>query len=380
MAKKTGKSPVANKLAKALAAHATDETTYGAELGALPPGINGGIARLADAKIGTYKEGKNKGEQFLYMAGVVIEPKGKIPTLRKAFVDGKVQVMSKQEVVEGLRTSVMFPLCDTVTAAGKETSSDENVANALNEIRKLGGEECTAEVSDEESLEALLETLKENKPYFRFSTSASDVSKDRPTERVWENWRGSKGLEDYSPETSDDAVEDDSDEEEGEEIDPDGDELSDLAEKADADDGDAQKELEDRAKKAGISIKKVRAAESWEEVAKMISDAEEPEEEEEEEEETDEEESEDEEEETESDEEEEESDEEEEESDEEEEEEDWEPKVTEVYNYKPPKAKKAIEVEVKKVNKKAQTVDLLDSDTQKKWFKGVSWDDLESAE
>ena len=59
-----------------------------------------------------------------------------------------------------------------------------------------------------------------------------------------------------------------------------------------------------------------------------------------------------------------------------EEEDEFLPEKKDMYNYKPPKAKKAIEVEVTAVFKGKETCNLKSSDTGKA-YKGVSWDKLE---
>ena len=339
------KSPWANKLNAALAGHANDKTKYAPPRGDLPPGINGGIAQLVDAKIGTYQQGNNKGEKFVYLGGVVVEPL-KAQVVRQAFVDGKVAVVSsKEEEVAGLRTGMTMPMCETKNASGEVTDLDTNIERLLNELRKVGGEECTAGVSDEASLETLLETLKEAKPYFKFDTSASKPSAQYPTERVWENWRGSKGLEDYQAEDATaTATQDDSAGETSEEV-PDaqepaeeGEDLAALAELADNQDTKAMERLKALALEAGIEADAIDNAESWAAVVESMQ-AEGG-------------------------------------GDDAQQEKDWQPVKGEVYPYKAPKAKKALDCEVTAVFEVKQTVNLTELGS-KKLYKAVPWSSLE---
>ena len=380
MAKSVGKSPLSNVLKK----HATDPTEYGGAVGQLPPGINRGIAQLTGAKVGAYqKEGRyvKAGEKFVNLIGTVIEPVS-IVAVRSAFVDGKVQVVSsREERIEGLLTSQTLPLCDTTNAAGETTSADENVATALNELRKIGGDESTAEVEDEESLQAVLDSLTdtENPCYFHFSTNASTPNKDYPTERVWERWQGCRGLEDYLPEESE-AVEDETEEEEepkksarklakaAAETEPEGDDdipfdpgeavaqgmgdkdLEALAVAADANDADAVDRLVQVSEQTGVDHEKYGF---WGDFVAAVLEARGAGEEEDEEEEV---------------------------EDEEDEEEDWEPAKGEVYEYKPPKAKNPIKVEVTAVFIKQQRCNVKSLKDGKTIFKNVQWDRLEYPE
>lgn len=209
-------APVKVNLSGALKAHAKDKTDYGREFTNLPGGITGGIAELVEAKIGVYKSGKNTGQKFIYMAGVVRSPKTALE-LKKIWEPvpgnpkGQVKIISNKMIdIDGQRTSIMLPLCATEKGDGKggtvQVTLDQNVEDALNEVRKLGGEECTAHVQTEEDLAQLLATLKSQQPgiRFKFGTSEMDPNKDYPNgARVFENWYGTKGLENYVPEAAD---------------------------------------------------------------------------------------------------------------------------------------------------------------------------------
>lgn len=193
-------------LGASLKTHAKDKTEEKQEFVNLPAGISGGVAHLVEAKLGVYKTGNNAGEKFVYLSGTVVEPKT-ATEIKKVFKDGKVQVISTREIrVEGARTSIMLPLCDVKRKNGDIVTSDENIAKMLNELRLLGGAECTESVESEEDLVGLLDQLKEtsledgSQIYFKFGTSGSDPTKEYPEPTVWENWYGTKGLETYAQE------------------------------------------------------------------------------------------------------------------------------------------------------------------------------------
>ena len=177
---------------KLLKKHAADDTDYGQDYTKLPADIQGGIAKLTTAKMGIYQSGPNEGGAFVYVGGSVIEPDVAIRNTR-VFEDGKVRlVSSREENIKGLITNQTLPLCETKIKSETETRSEEdNIATALNEIRKLGGPECMAELTgEEEDFAELLASLVESEIYFRFSTSGSKLTKERPTEMIWNNWHG----------------------------------------------------------------------------------------------------------------------------------------------------------------------------------------------
>ena len=344
MAKRTKKSSLKVNPYKA---HAQDETEYGTEFIDLPGGITGGVAQLVEAKVSIYKEGtKYAGEKFVYFGGVVVEPKVAINTV-KMWKDGKVQVISTDEVeIKGQRTGMTLPLCDTTKADGSVVSEDENVAKALNELRKIGGKECTMEIESEESLVQVLEALKEGGPFFKFSTTSSTPNEQYPIPRVWENWFGAKGLEDYELEEEDDVDETDSGEEKT--SDPEDDPKPDveaLAKTADEVDEkgdvteaaeDAQRELSELAKAVGVNADDI---DSWIGVSDAImgvSEGDEPKEGGEE----------------------------------------WAPQKEEAYMFKPPRARKALHIVITTVNEGAQTVTAKALESGKV-YKAVAWSKLE---
>lgn len=175
-----------SKLQQAAVAHADDPVDYGFQ--PVPAGITRGIAQLVECKFDVYKTGKTAGEYYFRAAGVVIEPK----TVMKG---------ANEITVEGMQTSIMEPVCDTTTADGKKTTTiEEHVSKIQNEMKKLGGPGF--DVTDLESAAAM---LKEAAPYFYFSTTVKAGTNNpdgtvKYPEGVWENWHGSKGLEDYVPE------------------------------------------------------------------------------------------------------------------------------------------------------------------------------------
>jgi hypothetical protein len=271
MPKKTTKSAIANKLNKAFANHANDETEYGMEFIDLPPGIRNGVAELVDAKLGEYKTGANQGEPFIYLAGTVREPleHSYVP---KIFKDGKVQLLDPVTVnIEGQRTSLLLPLCDTTNSQGKTTSFDDHVSTALNELRKMGVD--TSGLEEIGDLPDLLESIKTAGIFFKYGTSSSDPTSAYPEPRTWENWYGSRGLEDYTPDTEDD-VEDNTEASEPSEPEPEepADSSSEKTDGKLADEGDedAQARLTEEA--SGFDID-TNDYETWVEVENEIAHA-----------------------------------------------------------------------------------------------------------
>lgn len=358
-----GKSAFAAKLgakaSEAIRKHAGDETTYGVTR--LPGGINNGKAKLTKLYFDTYKNGNNVGEYYLRGEGAVVEPKS------VATSDGVVPVYGKT-------TSMMRPVCETKNGKGEVTSFEENMAAVLNELRKLGAD--TSGVTDPAELEQIAADLVEAGPYFSFSTRESQPTKDYPTPRVWEQWDGVKGLEEYAPPDDDEGFRDASASprpaangkppgktpavatsassagDDDEMIYRDDEDLDSLAKRADGGDEEAQLKLTEMAEAQGLADQ-AGAAPDYAAVADLLrgggQDAAEPAPEAEG---------------------------------------DWEPAKGEIYAYRPDvkgpggkvtKAKKAIEVEVTAVDKKGRTADLVDvADKKRKWQK-IKWDDLEQA-
>ncbi len=249
------------KLDQAIKSHAADETNYG--FIRLPGGINGGVAQLTECMFGIYKPGTpNAGEYYFRAAGVVIEPK-------------MVTTPTGEMSVAGLLTSIMHPVCDTKNSKGEVTTQEQHIEDILNELRKLGADTAGATVSN---LEDLAAACKQAMPYFRFSTTLSsgegiNPKTKKPYEpRVWENWNGTKGLENYSateiaPGIGQDASPD---------IDPnmvDQGDLDALAKRADDPDNPdevAQATLTTFAEQNGIADETMKACTSWSQVVQLI--------------------------------------------------------------------------------------------------------------
>lgn len=268
MPKQTTKSGLAQKyggrLGQYIAAHKDDETDPGVM--DPPPGIKQGVAQITDCYFKQYESGDNKGEYFFRAAGRIVEP-------------DKVGVKR----AKGLYTSVMEPCCDTKKKDGTVVTQEEHVAVILNHLRLLGAD---VEGADENTLEAIAEAVKEAAPYFSFSTSQGEPTTQFPNPRLWQNWHGTKGLEDYQ-EDSDDGVKDNSGSDKAssngqatkpkaaggkvktQEV-PFGDKLDMLVEKANAEDEEAGNELTAKAVELGIDAKKVANAKDWDQVADWI--------------------------------------------------------------------------------------------------------------
>ena len=344
---------------KAIEAHAQDETTWGADFRDPPPDIKGGVARLTGIKLDQYKSGKNEGETYFRAEGVIVEPRqcARIVKIWDAKARKAVIVSSDTEKTEGLQISIMEPLCDTQKANGDTVTADEHVATMMNHLRRLGGDTSTIESQAE--LEALMEALVEEKPYFKFSTTGTEPNAERPEQRVFANFNGIKGLEDYSPPADADEIDDKTGgnttaPKAGKTAapktkvpEPEEKSLEDLVLAADEQgDAEAAATLEKMAIDAGVPKKQIDSAGSWQEVADMISEyqgdggdgvgkdtstSEEPE--------------------------------------------PVEPEAGETYMWKAPKGKKKTEHEVVGVNKAKQTANLKDLATNTV-HRGVAWSDF----
>ena len=311
MAKRRTKS----SLNKSIANHAQDETEYGQDISALPPGIKNGVAKLTKAHIGEYAEDSAlAGGKFLYLGASVVEPTKHtyIPRVYDPKAKGRNKVKNLDPVtmsIKGLLTSPgPMPLCET-----EKEDEDTNVAEAMNMVRRIGGEDCTKDVKDEEDLAEVLEQILEDEPYVQFSTRGSMVYKQYPEERAWENWLRSVDYEngevldedvdedeeedeeyeeedeeeyeeedEYEEEGSDEEEEEDDEEEEGDEEEEEDEEseeesdydnmaLSELAALADdEEDTEAQTALEAAAESVDLDPDQY---ESWADLADAIEEA-----------------------------------------------------------------------------------------------------------
>lgn len=160
------------RLQKAHQAHAADETDYG-NLGDLPAGISGGVAQLTDARLDKYKDGTSlAGQWYFYAAGVVVTPKE-----------------FEGQRTEGMRTSIIEPLCDTPSRSRK--TLEDHMGWVYNELRKLG---LDTRHIDPNNLEKEIAALKLAAPYFRFRTWKGQVQTTGPyagkDPRVNHDWNG----------------------------------------------------------------------------------------------------------------------------------------------------------------------------------------------
>lgn len=356
-AKSSVLSVLGNKLNAAHEKHANDETKYDTNA-SLPSGIEGGVAKLITCKFDIYKEGDNKGKPYFRAEGIVVAPKD---------VDGIP--------LQGLRTSIMHPMCDT-TSNGKTTTFESHLEKVYNHLRLLGVN--TAEI-DPSDLEDVAETLQESQPYFRFRTWKGEPTKMYPNPRVNQVWNGI--IKDYVEEDStEEVVEDDTavvaDEPEPEPVktvtkttkakEPEKkvaatkkvvtkpiyslENLDKTLEAANSDDGDAQEALSNIAVEVGLTEDEANDAPSWQALYELIKEktdassgdsAEGTSEE-----------------------------------NGEEEEQVPTPEQGDVYQYQPKGAKKPIECQVTKVDEDTKTVNLKNMVDNKTVYKGVAFKEL----
>lgn len=273
MPAKSGKSPLfgkyQNRITKAHEKYKDDAPPVNS-FARLPAGIENGIARLEDVKIGTFESGDLKGEPFFSASGVVVEPKEH---------NGKP--------VYGMSTRIgPIPLCDTPNRSKK--TFEEHFQEMYHELMKLG---CDMSAVDPDDLEATFSALKETKPYFAFRTWQGKATKEYPNPRVNEVWEGTKGLEEYEPQdeeaggmvsddtgTADEKPEEDEPEDTKETQDEGDQDEGDFLEKLanlvqGCEDGTEQAvdEISEIAIKAGLSADEITAAPSWSALAEMIA-------------------------------------------------------------------------------------------------------------
>jgi hypothetical protein len=163
----------------------------------LPPGIRSGVAQLSDIVLDRYKTGDNTGKTYLRAVGIVQEPLS-------------VEVDGHQEVVRGRQTDIMIGFVARKGKNGEVIPPRIAFMEAMNEVKKLMAPvEVTEQMlSTPGAILNLLAHLKKKKPYFRFSTSRKESreytdpktkEKKRSAEGVWQNWYGTKGVENYTP-------------------------------------------------------------------------------------------------------------------------------------------------------------------------------------
>lgn len=336
----------------------TEAPEFDAQAG-LPAGIEGGVAKLVECKFMQVAAGKqNAGKDMFLASGVVVSP---------AEVNGISLV--------GLRTMISEPLYATPTRSRKTV--EEHLEWVMNEMKKLGIDMSEMSLDD---LEDVAETLKEQTPHFRFRTwagskqdiesrggkffvgtkgpysteaaakAANPFAGSEP--RVQHTWNGAC---EYVEDESDSGVVDETPEappakatksvkstkaapapepEAGADAEVD---LAELAATADGGDQDAATQLADLAKEAGVDEDAISNAESWASVVEMMSSGD---------------------------------------AEAEAAADDWKPEKGEVYPFKAPGKKKAVDCEVTAVFETRETVNLKNLDDEKA-YKAVPWASLE---
>ena len=184
-----------------------NETKVGSG-GDLPPGIEHGIARLVDCKIGIFQKGDNEGEPFFMAAGTVLDPESVVQT------DPKTK-KARTIPIRGLRTQIgPEPLCDTTAQNGNVTSLRDHWDRVLNHLRLLGIDTKEVDPTDiiaEEtegvySSGPVLEALVAAAPTFRFRTWQGKPTDQYPNPRVNHEWRGAC---EYEGDATSEEVQDD---------------------------------------------------------------------------------------------------------------------------------------------------------------------------
>ncbi len=322
--------------------HKDDETTY-SNFGDLPPGVNG-IAQLKEVKFDVVKEGKNNaGEYFFSAYGIVVEPVN--------FTDKE----GNNHRTAGKRTSVIEMLCPTPNSKGARKTVEDHINFVLNTLRLLGID--TSKMNKAGDLETYMAALNQAKPYFQFRTWQGKATPEYPDPKVNHTWEGvvanyiptdeSEGGTDDDTEAGASGSSDDEGDSDSDEGYRDDDDLASLGERAENGDKEAQDKLSAFAKKAGVDAKKVKNADTWNDVVDMINEASAPKDEEDEEEED------------------------------EGEEQSVDPEVGQIFEYKPlgkdqKPLNKAVDVEVTKVYQKNKKVDLKNLNSGKE-YKSVEW-------
>ncbi len=260
-------SKYGNRLSKAYKEHKDDEIRMGG-FEQLPPGIANGVAKLTKCVIevlpndtkATKADGSSaKGEEQLRIVGQCVEP-------NSVFVNG--QEVACRDVSTNFWP---IPLYDS-----KRNTFEQNVADAINELKKLGAD--FSEADDAAALIQAVADLQESKPYFRFRTSVKPALEKGKPDGVWENLIGVRGLEGYvQPESNgvadrtggggqaqtwgtqpEEQYDDQSD-------------IRDLLKRAEAQDEKAMDRLREMAKNVGYSDEDVDGAADWAAVVELIN-------------------------------------------------------------------------------------------------------------
>lgn len=148
--------------------------------GELPPGINGGVAKLVDCKFTQVKEGDNQGKWMFYARAVVLEP---------------VEFTDPQGVTHrcaGKGTSITCPLYDTPDRSSRKTV-EEHVQWVQNQFKLLGVQVTDLGVDDLEGTAAALKASAEpgNSPiYLKFRTYSLKATPAFPNPKTLHEWEG----------------------------------------------------------------------------------------------------------------------------------------------------------------------------------------------
>ena len=162
----------------------------------LPDGIEDGVAQITFCGIKTHdKDHKQHGKPYYHVMATVIEP--------KIGPDG-----SK---CEGVLISEFIPLYDTPDNNRFKTV-DDHTGRLLNSIKKFGID--TADMEPDE-VDGTLDQLNEDKPYFKYTTWKGKATKAYPNPQVRVSWF--EILDEYTPDETDDEIEEDVEEVEEEE-------------------------------------------------------------------------------------------------------------------------------------------------------------------
>jgi hypothetical protein len=174
----------------------------------LPPGILGGVVKVTRCRFEKVPPGSTRkkfdgtsaeGQAQFVISGVVMEPAS------------IVHPKTGQTVRVAGRQSRPFPIpCYDNKRAGKLATKTDMILRSMNEMKSIVNNQflfCNPDKSPKvvtaELLEATalaIEQASMKKPiYVRFDTSEGEISAANPNPMTFENWRGSQGLEGYTP-------------------------------------------------------------------------------------------------------------------------------------------------------------------------------------
>lgn len=269
--------------------HKNDEALQ-TNAGDLPAGIEMGIAKINDCKIGTYKQGDFTGERFFMVSAICV-----------AVLDEQGNWSSKFNGmdVKGGRTQIgPEPLCDTPQSRGKKTTFEDHWTFMSDIIKfRIGQEEAFVAMSDPDTeLEPLCEAIKSGEIYIIFRTWKGEKTPEFPNPRLQHEWKRPATQEeiDAAEGSLEDGVEEAAEPTQApakkvvatktapanpptkkavKKVAQTEESLEDLATKADNGDSEAAKTLKDKAVELGYNGEEegeIDSADSWHEVVAMI--------------------------------------------------------------------------------------------------------------